>query len=420
MPERAQQNDTEIWHWLAARLFPRGNNMIFWAAYVILIGLIISYVLNPPQGIGVFRYYSSLMVVSVILVINIVWDDLVGLFPNRSTGQWTLLLISAGLTFYAVAAGQMYIAIYAIFMISAQANAMLPGTPAVAFSAAMAAVYLFLLSLSGASPSELQATVMGLLIGLTFTITLSQVLHRYTQQTERANQLLAQLQQAHAELIAARQNEKDLAVAEERVRMARDLHDGLGHHLTALSIQLQAAEKLLTTNPVMAADAVRAARGEVQAALKEVRQSVAVLREAPVDLQNLPEVIAGLVEEAGRVSGLQARFHLAGEVHQVSPAAAVTLYRAAQEGLTNVQKHASGARSVEVTLEYAAEETRLTVRDDGQATVVPHLGFGLPGLHERAALLGGRLEHRSRPEGGFTLRMVLPGLPVAERPGDKP
>jgi signal transduction histidine kinase len=414
MSKESKIVSSRIWPWLATRLFPRGTNLIFWAAYVILIALLIIYVLDRPDGLDSFRYYSTLVAISVVLVINILWDDLVPLFTSEESGQWALLIISAGLAFYAVGVGRMFIAIYLIFMIAAQVNAMLPGAPAVAFSFLMAVSYMVVLLISGASPPEIQGTAVGLVIGMTFTITLSQVLRRYTEQTERANLLLEQLKQANTALIEARQKEKDLAVAEERVRMARDLHDGLGHHLTALSIQLQAAEKLLMTNPDLAKEAVRNARGEVSASLKEVRQSVAVLREAPVDVDNLPQTVMKLVEETGRLTGLNARFTQEGETANLSPAAAMTIYRAAQEGLTNVHKHASAARHVLVSLIYNSGEVRLSVLDDGkgsdQETNADKGGFGLAGLRERAHLLGGKIEHGQRREGGFQLEICLPNL----------
>jgi signal transduction histidine kinase len=279
----------------------------------------------------------------------------------------------------------------------------------------ISAGFLLALYLTGAKPVEISSTAIGLVIGMTFVVTLSQVLLRYSEQTDRANSLLEQLKQANAELIEARQKEKELAIAEERLRMARDLHDGLGHHLTALSIQLQAAEKMTGSRPEMAAEALRNARGEVQAALKEVRLSVAALRETPVDITNLPQTIAGLVEECGKRSGLRAVFEQTGAPADLTSAAAMTLYRATQEGLTNVQRHAEGAAQVCVRLAYDAEFVELSIEDDGQGQ--PGCGpdengnrggFGLAGLRERANLLGGQMECGPRPGGGFRIAMHLP------------
>ena len=397
------------WPWLRERLFPRGTDMIQWAAYIIIIAVLVLTVLNPPP-VPPFQYYTTLLAFSVLLVINILWNDILRLFHREETGIWVLLVVSSALTFYIIAIGRVEMAIYLIFMITAQANAMLPLIPGLALTTVLVGAYLGLMQLFGATPQQMQSLSFGLLIGLSFTITLSHVLYRYIIQSDRLNRLLDELRQANAALLEARQKEKELAIAEERLRVARDLHDGLGHHLTALSIQLQAAEKLVLANPEIASETIRNSRGEIQAALKEVRQSVAALREAPVDIQNLTQVIGALVEETGKRSGLSARFDLLGTPADLSPAAAMTLYRAAQEGLTNVQKHAEGAQEVCVRLSYEPRWVRLTIEDDGTSANDCHetTGFGLAGLRERAHLLNGSVDCGPRPQGGFFVTIQLP------------
>uniref|UniRef100_UPI003A1033E3 sensor histidine kinase n=1 Tax=Chloroflexus sp. TaxID=1904827 RepID=UPI003A1033E3 len=121
-----------------------------------------------------------------------------------------------------------------------------------------------------------------------------------------------------------------------------------------------------------------------QAALAEVRQSVALMRANPLAGQPLPDVIAGMVRDFDRVSPLQASFTLEGDVGEVAPAVAMTLYRAAQEGLTNAQKHGQ-ATQVTVRLIGAADSVRLEVINDGPL----------------AARLGGTLQAEPLPAGGF-------------------
>jgi signal transduction histidine kinase len=400
------------WSWLRDRLFPRGTNLIAWTAYFIVIAMLIDYALRPPQ-VTPLRYISTLVTLALLLVINIIWEDLCALFNNRITGEWVLLWISTVLTFYAIIIGEHYNSIYILFIIAARANAVVQPIPALGFSALLIGIYLYFIYTIQTDHSNFPQFAVSVLIGFIFTITLSQVLRLLLKQSEQMRLLVDQIQQANTELLAARQKEKELAIAEERVRMARDLHDGLGHHLTALSIQLQAAEKLVRLNPDLAAESVHNARGEVQAALKEVRQSVAALRETPVDILNLPQSIEALVEETGRLSVLESSFILLGQPANLTPAAAMTLYRCAQEGLTNVQRHAVGAKTVCVQLAYRADGVQLSVEDDGQLveencqeTVG---GFGLAGLRERAHLLSGRLECGTRPEGsGFRVAIYLP------------
>lgn len=408
MPE----SSPSFWSWLRTRLFPRGTHLIQWASYVILLAMLITHVLRPVAGS--LQFNATLLALVILLALNIVWEDLKARFSSEITGYWVLLLTSTALAFFAIIVGQNFGMVYILFMIIAQANAMLPSRPALAFSALVAGAYMALLISSGVDPEDLWNISISMLIGLTFTITLSQVLYRYIEQSERMERLLGELQRANLALREAQEKEKELTIAEERVRMARDLHDGLGHHLTALSIQLQAAEKLIRANPAMAGEAVHNARGEVQAALKEVRQSVAALRETPIDILHLPEAMQKLVAETGRLSGLQAGFEQQGQPAALTPAAAMTLFRAVQEGLTNVRKHAGGATQIHVRLVYGTESVELAIEDDGQTSAdwveTPGNGFGLAGLRERVNLLGGSLDCGPRAEGGFRIAVSLPAI----------
>ncbi len=400
-----------FWPWLRERLFPHGTNLIQLAAYIVVVAMLINYVLQPPV-VSPFGFNSTVFALAVLLALSIVWEDLTARFAKEETGDWVLLLASAALTFYAIVVGNFFNALYILFMIIARANATVRPAPALAFSTLLIGAYVGWIMATVASQVDWATFSVSLVVALTFTITLSQVLRLYIEQSEKMRRLLQQLQQANQELREAREKEKELAIAEERVRMARDLHDGLGHHLTALSIQLQAAEKTVRASPDTAAEAVRNARGEVQAALNEVRQSVAALRDTPVDIHHLAQAIAALVKETGQRSGMRGSFVQEGEPADLSPAAAMTLFRAAQEGLTNVQKHARGARVVCVRLAYAPDGVRLAIEDDGQANLSlqkePFGGFGLAGLRERASLLGGNLECGPRVEGGFRVEIFFP------------
>lgn len=312
---------------------------------------------------------------------------------------------------------------FLLFMLVAQAVVTLS-----TWQSALYAVVL-ILGLSGAfwlkgfSLAVVITNILSLSTGLVFVLVFSAVLSLYRQQTERANTLLAQLTAANAQLEQARQRERDLAVAEERVRIARDIHDGLGHHLTALNVQLQAAARLAERDPARAAAAISTSRELAQAALAEVRQSVAAMRRTPLDGRSLPDALAALAADFSRRVDLEATVAIGGEPVDLAPAAAQTLYRAAQEGLTNAQKH-GGARRVQITL-WTADGGRtaggqvpphdraalviLTVVDDGAGGAAEAGGgFGLAGLRERAGQLGGRLVAGPGAGGGFVLRLELP------------
>lgn len=403
------------WKWLLSRLFPSGMHILTWASYTVILFVLVIFILYPSVSPGP-RYYAAIIALSLLFILNAVWRDILDLFEKEENGNWVFLILSSILALFSSWSGQIINSIYIILMITAQINSNISTKPALAFTAILTGSWLGVLILIGVDAFGIASLSGGLIIGLIFVISLSQVLLRYAEQTRRANSLLEQLKAVNAELVAARQREKELAISEERVRVARDLHDGLGHHLTALSIQLQAIEKLVKHDPDMAAEAAHNARSEVQAALKEVRHSVASLRETPIDTNNLPLTIAKLVEDAGKQLGAQARFEQQGEIKLINAATAMTLYRAAQEGLTNIQKHAAGVRQIIVYLITEPGSISLTIEDDGtdpnqlREVSLPGNkgGFGLAGLRERASLLGGYLECGSMPNGGFRLKLSLP------------
>jgi len=202
-----------------------------------------------------------------------------------------------------------------------------------------------------------------------------------------------------------------LALVEERNRLSREMHDSLGHRLTAAVVQLEGAERLIPSDPARAAGMVRAMREELKEALAELRHMVAALRsEGPP----LDAALRRLAERFETNTGLPVRLQLPLDLPLLPQAHELALYRAAQEGLTNVQRHAA-ARHVRLGLALAEGGIWLTVSDDGQGTApgaVREGGFGLRGLRERAAPLGGQLDWSSTPGEGTQLSLWLP-LPGA-------
>lgn len=197
----------------------------------------------------------------------------------------------------------------------------------------------------------------------------------------------------------------DLAVAGERVRLAREIHDGLGHHLTAISLQLDKAEAFSGTDRETSDRAVRSARESARAALQDVRLSVGALREE----HPVPSLGTALGELARHVRDdrLDVDLEVVGTEEDVDEATRTTIFRAAQEALTNVRRH-SGARRADLVLEFAPSATVLTVRDDGGGFPEDRRdGFGLTGMRERVAEVGGVLEVSSTRGAGSTVRVVV-------------
>jgi signal transduction histidine kinase len=200
---------------------------------------------------------------------------------------------------------------------------------------------------------------------------------------------------------------EELATTKERNRLAREIHDSLGHYLTVVNVQIGAAQAILELDRQRALDHLSNAQALTQEGLAEVRHSVAALRASPIESRPLPEALAKLAEQ-WNIAGLRAKFVVAGTIRPLTPQANLTLYRAAQEALTNVGKHAH-ASSVELHLDYRDERLIcLRVKDDGLGSANSEGGFGLLGVRERVQLLNGAVRVRADPGEGFSLEVELP------------
>lgn len=223
-----------------------------------------------------------------------------------------------------------------------------------------------------------------------------------------AQELLAELEEAHAELRRYAERARELAVSEERNRIAREIHDAVGHHLTVVNVQLEAAGKLLARDPGRAAEAVARAKSSASEALSEARRAVRALKPPSMEGRAGLRALDDLVREF-HGSGVAVSFEVSGERRPLPPEVEFILYRALQEGLTNALRH-SGADRVEVRLDLCGEAVRLSVRDDGRGTSegASGGGFGLEGLRERVAEAGGRISAGDARGGGFALEVELP------------
>jgi signal transduction histidine kinase len=199
-----------------------------------------------------------------------------------------------------------------------------------------------------------------------------------------------------------------LAAANERNRMAREIHDTLGHYLTVIHVQLEAARAVIGTDTDRGMLALTRAQALAKDGLTAVRQSVKALRE-DASVEGVAEQIASLVESV-RDERFGATFKTFGTPRPVSAAVALALHRTTLEALTNVRKHADAA-NVEIELAFRDDgRVHLRVHDDGKGaadgTAGP--GFGLTGIRERAEQLKGSANYRTAPSEGFTLNVELP------------
>jgi len=255
------------------------------------------------------------------------------------------------------------------------------------------------------------------------------IIRRDDENRRRTETLLSDLEVSHVKLQSYTEQVAELAAAEERNRLARDIHDSLGHYLTAVNIQLEKALLYQERNPEEATQAIRDAKQAATDALRDVRISVSALRDTD-ERFSLTASLEKLIHDFSSDS-LNIVLSVNGDETAYPRSTLTALYRAAQEGLTNVQKHAH-AKQVDLTIDLGDHEAQLVLRDDGQGfdpkilhqpKTVPQLGFGLRGIQERLNLVRGQLTLQSTPRKGTVLSVVVPkaaarsnGHPLKEMP----
>lgn len=251
-------------------------------------------------------------------------------------------------------------------------------------------------------------------IGLMFAISMAKVVSDEAASRLRAETLLADLDLSHQQLKKYTEQVARLAAAEERNRMARDIHDSLGHYLAVINVQLEKALAFRERNPQDAEQALWNAKRSAKQALQDVRESVGALRHS----EEIFSLTAALTELAQNISNryLTVDLQIVGDETGFSKLALMSLYRAAQEGLTNIHKHAEASR-VTLRIVLDEQEARLYVEDDGRGFDTALLDdlpsnrqerFGLQGLHERLELVGGSVKVESHPNQGAHLFITIP------------
>ena len=239
------------------------------------------------------------------------------------------------------------------------------------------------------------------------TIALAEIVARQREHREQMESLAAELEAANRRLREYAAQAEELAVARERVRLASELHDSVGHALTALDVQMELLVRLPPDQTERRRQVAEQARSLVKTGLADLRRAVQALRPAALETFSLPEAIAALLAD----SDLPITWQVEGEASPLPPRLALPLYRAAQEALTNIRRHAPAARQVTVRLRYEPEAVTLSVENDGLPSPPSSPGeggHGLRGLRERAEALGGRFQAGPVGAGRFRLEMRLP------------
>jgi signal transduction histidine kinase len=230
-----------------------------------------------------------------------------------------------------------------------------------------------------------------------------------------AAELVRSRRERTAQARAARQVDQQRQASEERLQMARELHDVVGHTMSLINVQAGVGLDLMDSRPEQARVALTAIKAASREALDELRTMLAALRQSGEDvplapssgLDRLPELV-GLT----RAAGLSVSTEVAGDRRPLPAATDLAAYRIIQESLTNVARHAGPARVV-IRLSYKAHSLEIMVRDNGRVPggrggSSPGTGSGIAGMQQRALALGGQLDAHPRPEGGFIVTACLP------------
>lgn len=225
----------------------------------------------------------------------------------------------------------------------------------------------------------------------------------------RSEELLVELQAANQQLHQYTMQVEELAIAEERNRLAREMHDTIGHRLTVSAVQLEGAHKLVSRDPERAEQMIGVVREQVKDALTELRSTVATLREPLYSDLTLEAAVLRVIDSYDRASELQIETRITGDLPEVSDVYRIAFCRALQESLTNIHKHAN-AQNAWIDLAVMEGAIRLTVSDNGIGIHLDrnHKGFGMLGMRERAEQLGGEVSFSDNPEGGTIVVFSLP------------
>lgn len=238
------------------------------------------------------------------------------------------------------------------------------------------------------------------------------------EQQERAEEFSRQLESSKTELERAHKRLQEyatqleeLTVVRERTRLAREIHDTLGHHLSLLNIQLETISRLQKRDPARLPEEIVEARRVAAQSMQEVRNAVAALRPSSIANLSLRQALTQLAREFEQVASTTTlTLDLETELPQLTPEIQLTFYRAAQEALTNVRKHARASK-VLLRLRFENAILELLILDNGEGasqTSPSSPGFGLVGLRERIELLGGQITAEPVQPSGFRVTVQVP------------
>lgn len=390
--------------------FPLHLSWIDWAGTITLIIVTLLAISDFPTTSP--RWWAALLLLAALTIIQRIEFVPPGATRLENARLALLALLWVGV---ATLGGNPLALVIAAFVLSAHAIFSLPGLTGFTWIGAFSvALIIYLVPIYGDwLPGLFNA--LGTCAGLFFVGAAAHAQKRAEEADAASRRLLDELQAANRRLQEYAAHIEELAVAQERNRLAREVHDTLGHRLTVAAVQLEGAQKLIARDPEKAAKMVETVRREVSDGLAELRGTVAMLRAPLDDNVSLAAAVTRLVARFQEATGIDVTLDLP-PASSSSPAISAeqrqALYRAVQEALTNVQRH---ARASAVSVRIRAGEGALCaeIEDDGGGLAADAVqrGYGLRGLRERAEALGGYCEAAALPGGGTQIHFEVPLTP---------
>lgn len=255
--------------------------------------------------------------------------------------------------------------------------------------------------------SDVWASLPMILSGLVYIMVFTQMALDEEKSRREVERLVEKLETANIKLRKYADEVEELAIIQERNRLAREIHDGLGHYLTTINMQLQAAEVIFDKDRDKALSAINKAKIQSQNALIDVRKSVSALRYDPDEYLSFESVLLKAIRPCEWV-GISPHLKIMGNEDNLTPTIRSTIFRVVQETVNNTCKY-SKASVYEVNIDYNhAGKIKLEIKDNGVGTELFQGGYGLMGLKERIELINGKLDINSRPNEGFQLEIEIP------------
>jgi len=399
------------------------------ALYIAALGANLVYVLNNQCGFALLPGRPEMFAVSILTLLIFEWGahKLYGERMTRQTGLWLLgarlvlieLAASLDCSFFA---SILYLLLpFLAYIFVGKWTAFIMAVTLTSWIAVKVGFF----RCQGCDLDEYVTPVLQFGVGLLWSTVIGGLVKGVEISRAQTNQLLVDLERSHEQLKKYAIQAEELAATEERNRVARDIHDSVGHSLAVVNVQLEKALVFHHRDPDETEQAIKDARRSAKEALNDVRASVRSLRQSTDDF-SLITSLKQLVERSISDT-LKVELNIHGSESGYPKTTLMTLYRATQEGLANIHKHAS-ANYVGITVHMDKDFARLQVQDNGKGFDISGLEnlskhregqYGLQGIRERLELVGGEMMLDSEQNVGTTLTINIPKERLTESFGAK-